>query len=399
MAPQTQKAGGYAQPKRIESLDSVRGLAALAVLLGHTIAVLAWPNYLVGWAGFPVVNILFDGRSAVTMFFVLSGFVLSRPYLVQTPTGQAPRRMFIPTFYLRRFTRIWIPWFFVFCLSAIMRRYLFRSYHTDPPMSELFKHFWSSALSISSFFRQCAFMLHNASQQLLPQDWTLGVELKGSALIPVFIFLVRRHILFLFAAAVPLLAFIPTGSYYVSFILGVFAASHYNLIESIMHRLAFPLKCGILAFGVLLYQTRLWTSHLWGDSVIADHFAWCICSIGCLIIITASLGSDRIQAALSHGMLVFLGRISYSVYLLQVVVLLCVLPPLMHWFNMIGVRSMAVLMPLAVFISVFVTVVSAAFAYRIVEVPSMALGHWSSSFIQRRFLRRSTKSEIQQKAT
>jgi peptidoglycan/LPS O-acetylase OafA/YrhL len=56
-------------------------------------------------------------------------------------------------------------------------------------------------------------------------------------------------------------------------------------------------------------------------------------------------------------------------------------------------------MPLAVFISVFVTVVSAAFAYRIVEVPSMALGHWSSSFIQRRFLRRSTKSEIQQKAT
>jgi peptidoglycan/LPS O-acetylase OafA/YrhL len=71
----------------------------------------------------------------------------------------------------------------------------------------------------------------------------------------------------------------------------------------------------------------------------------------------------------------------------------------MHWFNMIGVRSMAVLMPLAVFISVSVTVVSAAFTYRIVEVPSMALGHWSSSFIQRRFLRRSTKSEIQQKAT
>ena len=38
-------------------------------------------------------------------------------------------------------------------------------------------------------------------------------------------------------------------------------------------------------------------------------------------------------------------------------------------------------------------------SYRIVEVPSMALGHWASSFIQRRFLRRSAKSEIQQKPT
>jgi peptidoglycan/LPS O-acetylase OafA/YrhL len=71
----------------------------------------------------------------------------------------------------------------------------------------------------------------------------------------------------------------------------------------------------------------------------------------------------------------------------------------MHWFNMIGVRSMAVLMPLAVFISVSVTVVSAAFTYRIVEVPSMALGHWASSFIQRRFLQRDSQSKHPKKAT
>jgi peptidoglycan/LPS O-acetylase OafA/YrhL len=58
------------------------------VLFGHTKAVFAWPNSLVAWAKFPVVNILFDGRSAVTMFLVLSGFVLSRPYLIQTPTEQ-----------------------------------------------------------------------------------------------------------------------------------------------------------------------------------------------------------------------------------------------------------------------------------------------------------------------
>jgi len=398
MAPQSQKAGAQAQSGRIESLDTIRGLAALAVLFGHALGLFAWPDGMVFWARFPLVYTLFDGRSAVTMFFVLSGFVLSRPYLIQTPTGQTDRQLFVPTFYLRRITRIWIPWFFVFCLSAVARSYFFHSYQTVPPMAEHFKQFWNSALTLPSFFRQCAFMLHDATRQLLPQDWSLGVELKGSALVPVFIFLVRRHILLLFGAGVLLLIFIPTGSYYVSFVLGVFAAKYYySTIQPGMRRLTFASKCGILALGMLLYQTRFLTNRLWENSQIADHFAWCICSIGCVIIITASLGSNRIQAALSRGMFVFLGRISYSVYLLQVVVLLCVLLPVTRGFNLIGVQNLAVLLPLTFVIAVLVTVAIAAITYRVIEVPSMALGHRASSYIQRQFLRRGANSEIRQK--
>jgi len=98
-------------------------------------------------------------------------------------------------------------------------------------------------------------------------------------------------------------------------------------------------------------------------------------------------------------MFVFFGRISYSVYLLQVVVLLCVLPPLTRGLNIIGVQKMVVLMPLTFFIAVSVTVLTAAFTYRIVEVPSMALGRWMSSFIQSRFPHRNIRSKIQKKAT
>jgi peptidoglycan/LPS O-acetylase OafA/YrhL len=41
------------------------------------------------------------------MFFVLSGYVLAKPYL---PAAGSPscRRIFLPTFYTRRFTRIWL---------------------------------------------------------------------------------------------------------------------------------------------------------------------------------------------------------------------------------------------------------------------------------------------------
>jgi peptidoglycan/LPS O-acetylase OafA/YrhL len=337
------------------------------------------------------------------MFFVLSGFVLSRPYLTSARTGQTPRQLFVPTFYLRRIARIWIPWFCVFIVSAMLRTYLYHLYDTVPPISEWIREFWHFPLTLSHFLGQCAFVYHTGQKQLLPQDWSLGVELIGSALIPVFVFLARKHSLYLIGAGVLLLVCVPIGTdpyyissvsgmfaarYYFSFVLGVLAARYYDAIELSMRRFTFAAKCGILAFGILLYQSRLMASHLLGGgevTAIEDHILWCICSVGCVLIITATMGSNHIQKVMSHGVLVFLGRISYSVYLLQFVVLLCVLPPLIHGLNLIGIQQILVLMLLSIGIGVLVTVMCAAFTYRIVEVPSIEFGRWISTFIQRRF--------------
>ncbi len=397
MPTELPKSNPYQQPARIESLDTIRGLAALAVLMGHTLGTFAWPNNMVVWARCPFVNMLFDGRSAVTMFFVLSGFVLSRPFLNRSPAEHNYRQLFVSAFYLRRFTRIWIPWFSIFCLSALMRAYCFHHYQTVPPLSEQSKHFWSADLTLSSFFHQCAFMLQNAERQLLPQDWSIRIELKGSALVPVFIFLARRHILLLLAAGGFVLLFVPTGSYYFSFVLGVFAAKCLTSGEPILRYLSLGSKCGLLVFGISLYQARLATNYIgMGGSAMADRIAWCICSIGCVIIIATSLGSRRIQATLSHGVLVFLGRVSYSVFLLQVIVIMCVLPPVTRGFNLMGVQSLFVLLPLTFAVAVSVTVAIAAITYRLIEVPSMALGHQGSAYIQRRFLRRSASPQTRQ---
>jgi peptidoglycan/LPS O-acetylase OafA/YrhL len=332
---------------------------------------------------------MFDGRSAVTMFFVLSGFVLSRPYLVPSPAGQAPRPLCLQTFYLRRVTRIYIPWLFVFGISAMAKSYLFRAYATVPPASEWLQSFWHYPLTITSVLRQGAFLLHDSEQMLIPQDWSLGVELKGSALIPVFLFLVRRHLLALLAVGVMFLVLVPTGAYYVSFILGVLTARYYTAIESRFRSLTGASKLGVFLLGLLCYQGRLAASKFGLAPDRSDKVVWCIGALGCVLILITCLGSHRIERMLSQGPVVFLGRISYSVYLVQLLILLCVLPPLVQLLNAWGIQRNGVLLPLTVCASVLLTTGLAALTYRLIELPSIELGRFLTSRIQRYQVRRS----------
>lgn len=371
----------YYKPGRIESLDSIRGLAALAVLLSHTLGTLEWPSSL-SWRFLPFINIMFDGRSAVAMFFVLSGFVLARPYFA--PAGQTSRRLLVPAFYVRRITRIWIPWFLVFCLSIFAKAYLVGNYTTNPPTTKWLEYLWHSPMTVSTFLRQCAFAIEDTKYQLLPQDWSLRIELKGSALIPVFLFLIRRHILLLLGFSLLLLVFLSSGEYYVSFALGVLMAQYYVRGESQIRSLRFSAKLGILIVGLLLYQTRFGATCLEMPRYF-DKATWCACSAGCVLILAASLGSRRIQAVLNHGAITFLGRISYSVYLLQFIVLLCFLPPFVHGLNMSGIQSAILLVPLTIAFSVLVTVACSAITYRIVEVPSIEFGHRLTKLMHRGF--------------
>ena len=86
---------------RLEALDSLRGLDSLAVLLGHTLAVCQLNSNFSHW---PLINNMFDGRSAVTMFFVLSGFVLTLGHV-----SHSKRPLYLVPFYARRITRFWLP--------------------------------------------------------------------------------------------------------------------------------------------------------------------------------------------------------------------------------------------------------------------------------------------------
>jgi hypothetical protein len=87
------------ETKRVEYLDSIRGLAALFVLLCHTTKAFDWPPAYWTLINWPFIYILFDGKAAVVMFFVLSGYVLSKPYVTSadTPPQNFPANLLSPS--------------------------------------------------------------------------------------------------------------------------------------------------------------------------------------------------------------------------------------------------------------------------------------------------------------
>ena len=69
--------------RRLE-LDAIRGVAALAVVMHHCLLVLDFgpetkSKYWLLWE--TPLRALFAGNEAVTMFFILSGYVLTIPFI------------------------------------------------------------------------------------------------------------------------------------------------------------------------------------------------------------------------------------------------------------------------------------------------------------------------------
>ena len=83
--------------KRLEHIDALRGLAALAIILFHLVRIpnpdLPLPNYL------SFISTVFG--LGVPMFFIISGFSI-----FFSLTSRKQDRKWIPKFYLRRYFRI-----------------------------------------------------------------------------------------------------------------------------------------------------------------------------------------------------------------------------------------------------------------------------------------------------
>jgi peptidoglycan/LPS O-acetylase OafA/YrhL len=368
--------------QRLEFLDSIRGLASLAVLLFHCLLVLPSPPSVGRFFSLPFVNIVVDGPAAVLMFFVLSGYLLSRTSFPADGKNEPARRLHIPSFYIRRFTRIWLPWFVVFLLSALARVFLFRRWTTVPPQTDWFLGFWRSPLTLENLLQQCFFIPQMPGIPVLPQDWTLRLELQVSALLPLYLFLCR-----IFASsALPILVLstiiFESSGCYCAFIFGIALAKYGDFLRAVILPKPLYLKIGLLGLGLVFYEEpillfrlarRFWPDlhGMEGHDPVGRFFI----ALGCTLILLSSMSSQRIQNALHLPPMIFLGRISFSVYLLQIIVLFCITPAWIHWLNSVGIHQLGLLLLLNLAVSVGTTLALAALSYQWVEKPCIHLGH------------------------
>lgn len=162
----------------IASLDGVRAIACFAVVMFHIgLTIHIWDS---GFLGRNAVSIIMAGDSGVTLFFVLSGFLLFLPYvkslLLDNPWPS------LRIFYLRRALRI-IPGYYLSLFLMILL------WH---PEYWRIDHLKQLALFLLLFMDSSK----STFQQINGPFWTLAVEWQFYLLLPwialAFRFLVQR---------------------------------------------------------------------------------------------------------------------------------------------------------------------------------------------------------------
>lgn len=332
---------------RLFQLDSLRGLAAFCVIWYHLR--LAFPS---ARSHNPFLVVLTSGHEAVVLFFVLSGYVLGMPLWAgrQRPYG---------SYLLRRFCRIYVPYFAAMMFAWVCARHFFGSTLTLTPWFHLT---WQTPLLWGLFVRE-VFM--STTPAVNTAFWSLRLEAEFSILLPVFCWLVLR----LRAAGVAVLcvASYVLGTrvhnedavlrlmYYPMFFLGLLLSFYAEPLAGWWKRLPRLAHGVLLTLGVGLYLHVL---------PLAPQPADALTEIGSCLLILCALQSSRIAGVLRHRVAEYLGRISYSLYLVHGTVL----------FVALNLLYEHVPFPLLIAIYGVCALVLAHLFYVIIERPALQLG-------------------------
>lgn len=323
--------------QRLTELDSLRGLAALVVVTTHFFTLFdrphvsnfqdlrslslldqRWPLLL----RMSPLGILLQGHSAVVLFFVLSGFVLSLPLMRRAVSP------YWPGFLLRRLVRLYIPYAGALILASA--GYILFSSHGIAALSPWFNRTWSQPFSWPLFFQHLLFIGEYDVQQINTAFWSLVYEMRVSLLFPIVYIagsrlgtgvqlwlgfgLIATGIL-LNGKSDPWLPF--TVAVAGMFQLGMTTArcfssllAWYQLLSVGKQRLL--LVSTLLAFAYAVPVTKNLGGGLAGDLLMAP---------AAVLLIIIAAGNKRIANQLNHRVLCWLGERSYSLYLMHPTVL------------------------------------------------------------------------------
>ena len=340
---------------RIPGLDALRALAVFLVLADHS-----------GWAG-PFGLPLFDGGFGVMLFFVLSGFLITRGLLTELRQND---RIGLGRFYLRRAARL-LPVFYVYVLVGLV---LLTLAHRPVPWGAI----WSSSAYVINYYQ--AFT--GAASHYLSHCWSLAVEEQFYMLWPLALLLIHRHVRISWHGVLALtLALIGCRLAWVA--AGAPDEYLYRALETRGDQLALG---GLLACAVASERVRLAFAKVpargWvlliclslvvlsfntfrGTNVLKYAVGFSIESLLVtvalpLVVLAANEANGATSRLLNAAWLAWVGRISYGIYLFHPMVL----HPVRNTLTRLGLNT-----DVAIAISMVAVAVVAHISFRWFEEP------------------------------
>jgi peptidoglycan/LPS O-acetylase OafA/YrhL len=331
--------------KRYQELDALRGIAALTVLMYHYLLILP------GFDANTSVYVLGAGYEAVLFFFVLSGFVLSLKFF-------AYKQVTYKSFVIKRFLRIYVPYYGILALALTL--YTLLSRQEIPELSSWFNSIWVKPVTFKSVINHLVLIRPFGYGQYIPVLWSLAVEMRMSLIFPLLMIGIKKYdwkISLLVGIGLAAM-FYENLAYGWMFILGALLAKHRKMFSGWMKKIPTWLKTILLIVSWLLYTVRYWavgeSSSLTNDVLIC---------VGIALVIILAL-TTRLSGYLRWKPLLFLGKISYSLYLSHAVVLMAVVYMLYPRVPMYVIWL----------ISCGVTLGVSMLSYKYLELPAIKMG-------------------------
>ncbi|QXW41213.1 acyltransferase [Klebsiella grimontii] len=355
----------------IKELEGLRGLMALWVVFGHSLAALPLINKHV-----PPTAL---NSYAVDVFIILSGFVI----FFMIDNKRQPYFQYIT----QRFFRIFPLYLLVLVASIILIGFtkdvflLYPEAHSTTRritlIDEFLKypaaHFFAHITLLQGLIPD--FLLKDSAYTIVGQAWSISVEWQFYILAPFLFYLANnlkliRNVYSLSLTVIFMLlvgVFLSggfLGNNLAPFLIGFLSFFFYKNSEKITF---------VMLHYVIIVTVLLCVLFLRKDSI--PYIIWCVV-LGCIMISHKNNENNFVVKFLDNKLVLFLGKISYSIYLVHMIVLVLVLY-LSYHFHIIGIEAYFFVISFTMLMTIFLSSVT----YYFVEQPFIKLGKkFSNSF-------------------
>lgn len=364
--------------RRIEALDSFRGIASILIMVTHFIL------YVTEIFQVENLSMIYDWLSwKLPYFFVLSGFVLTLSYIrAQKSSSSHIYRNFI----INRIFRIF-PLFMLTTIAVFILKVAFSAGADLEGASRFFNISWRISPTIPDLLHSLTLIGLSDTWTFNGPAWTLVFEMRYAIIFPLFIYLLRRSWIYMltflclsfmaynvdaslervdifYALDFQLSNLCSMINYLAFYLAGIMLALNRDRLSSLYCSLTKQGTRMATIIAILAMLAPRWVPFIvpQGAASFANNL---VILLGIALWIVILINNKAVAHIFTNKPLIALGRSSFSIYM---------------WHTPIFILNYMLLRDhisiwFIIALSIIVTLVVARLSFRYIEQPLIALGH------------------------